>query len=514
MGDTVSELRARATSPVASRHLHIVETDGTEARPLADEGHVSALAWAHHHRDRLRISDSVVIVGALATAVAVRVAAEQAADTVPASYFSYVGIPALIGTMWLIALALFRTRDPHATTMGAIEYKRVINATAVAFGLFAMACVVFRVDFARGYFVVALPIGGIGLLIARWAWRKWLANQRRSGNYLSRAIVVGSRDDVEYVVDKIDRQSGASYLVVGAAVDDADLGAIVTVTHQVPIVSNVARAAAAAAALRADTVIVASQPVGSSDFVRKLSWDLEGTVTDLVLSSRLTDVAGPRIHFRPVDGLPLIHVEIPTFEGWRHSLKRSFDVAFAASALLVLAPLLAALSLWVRLDSAGPALFRQTRCGRNGREFQIFKFRSMVRTAEGDLAGLLDDNDASGLLFKMRNDPRVTRAGRWLRKYSLDELPQFWNVLIGDMSVVGPRPPLQSEVERYEDDVHRRLFIKPGLTGLWQISGRSDLGWAESVRLDLYYVENWSLTGDFMIIWRTIKALARPAGAY
>jgi exopolysaccharide biosynthesis polyprenyl glycosylphosphotransferase len=279
-------------------------------------------------------------------------------------------------------------------------------------------------------------------------------------------------------------------------------------------VADLAHVADAVAAMGVDTVIVAGQPSGGSQYIRNLGWELEATTAELVLSSRLTDVAGPRIHFRPVEGLPLIHVEIPHFEGAKHVLKRTFDLAVSALALLVLLPALAVIALCVKLDSAGPVLFRQERCGRNGLSFHMVKFRSMVQTAEDDLAGLLDKNEGAGVLFKIRNDPRITRVGRFLRKYSLDELPQLWNILVGDMSLVGPRPPLPREVECYETPVHRRLYIKPGLTGMWQVNGRSNLSWEDSVRLDLYYVENWSLTGDLMIMWRTVKAMAQPEGAY
>ena len=261
-------------------------------------------------------------------------------------------------------------------------------------------------------------------------------------------------------------------------------------------------------------MIVAGQFGGGSQTIRQLSWDLEGTATELVLTSRLADVAGPRIHFRPVEGLPLLHVEIPTFDGWRHVLKRTFDIVFAGTALVLFAPVLLIIAIFIRLDDGGPVFFRQTRCGRDGGTFEMIKFRSMVKAAEQDLAGLLDRDEGAGVLFKMRNDPRVTHVGRVLREHSLDELPQFWNIFVGDMSVVGPRPPLVCEVEAYEGNVRRRLMIKPGLTGLWQISGRSDLSWEESVRLDLYYVENWSLTGDLMIVWRTAKTLITAKGAY
>jgi exopolysaccharide biosynthesis polyprenyl glycosylphosphotransferase len=210
-----------------------------------------------------------------------------------------------------------------------------------------------------------------------------------------------------------------------------------------------------------------------------------------------------------------MHVELPQYEGGKHVLKRAFDIAASGAALLFLMPLMVIIGLLVRRGSPGPILFRQERVGRCGTPFYMLKFRSMVQNAEDDIASLLDQNQgAGGVLFKMKNDPRVTKVGQFLRTYSLDELPQLWNIFVGEMSLVGPRPPLRSEVANYEDRVHRRLYIKPGLTGMWQVNGRSDLDWDESVRLDLYYVENWSLAGDIMIMLRTVKVLLRADGAY
>jgi len=186
----------------------------------------------------------------------------------------------------------------------------------------------------------------------------------------------------------------------------------------------------------------------------------------------------------------------------------------SASALIVLLPVFAALAVLIKKDSPGPTFFVQKRVGVNGNTFRMFKFRSMHSNAEELLDQLQSQSEGNGLLFKMKDDPRVTQVGRWIRKYSLDELPQIFNVLRGEMSLVGPRPPLPKEVQAYEGHVGRRLYIKPGLTGLWQVSGRSDLDWEESVRLDLYYVENWSLTGDIMIMWRTFKVMLNPVGAY
>jgi exopolysaccharide biosynthesis polyprenyl glycosylphosphotransferase len=381
--------------------------------------------------------------------------------------------------------------------------------------MLAIAFLLLKVDSARPFFLLALPLGVAALVLERWLWRKWLIRQRSHGHYLARAIVVGSRDDVEYVVRQIDDKSGAGYQVVGAALENAETTISVTSGGSpVPIVADYAHVATAAQSLGVDAVIVAGHPRAAGTFIRDLGWDLEKTCAELVLSSRLTDVAGPRIHFRPVEGLPLIHVEIPQYDGAKHLLKRALDMTLSALGLLLVSPILLVIGLIVRLDSPGPALFRQERVGRNGKPFHMLKFRSMVETAEDDLAGLLDKNEGAGVLFKIRSDPRITRVGRFIRKYSLDELPQLWNIVAGQMSLVGPRPPLPAEVQNYETHMHRRLYIKPGLTGMWQVNGRSNLSWEESVRLDLYYVENWSLAGDLMIIWRTFKIIIRPQGAY
>lgn len=455
----------------------------------------SGLAWARRYRTRLKITDISIIVAAVGCAFLVRFGVSDPSAPFGAFHPDYWSISAIIIIAWIIALGAFHSRDSRVVGVGPAEYRTVMNASALTFGTLAILFLILQIDIARGFFLLALPLGVLGLLLDRWLWRKWLLHQRLFGHYLARAIVVGNREDVEYVVAQIDNKSGAAYFVVGAALDDSRDGHVTVGSHCVPIVADFAHVAEAAANLGVDTVIVAGQPQGGSSFIRNLGWELESTSADLVLSSRLTDVAGPRIHFRPVDGLPLIHVEIPRFEGAKHVLKRLLDVVATGCALVLLMPLLLVIGILIKLDSSGSILFRQERCGRGGRTFRMVKFRSMVTTAEDDLAGLLDQNEASGVLFKLRNDPRITRVGRVLRKYSLDELPQLWNIFVGDMSVVGPRPPLPDEVKGYETHVHRRLYIKPGLTGMWQVNGRSNLSWEDSVRLDLYYVENWSLAG-------------------
>jgi exopolysaccharide biosynthesis polyprenyl glycosylphosphotransferase len=284
--------------------------------------------------------------------------------------------------------------------------------------------------------------------------------------------------------------------------------------HDVPVLGTSDDVIRAVDAVGADTVAVVSHPGLSGHALRQLSWALEERDVELLVSPGIVEVAGPRISIRPMAGLSLLHLERPAFRGARRVLKRLFDYLVASGLIAVLSPLLIALAVAIRLTSRGPALFRQTRVGTNGRLFTVYKFRSMVVDAEARRAALVDQNDGHGVLFKMRTDPRVTRIGVLLRRYSLDELPQLLNVLRGNMSLVGPRPPLPLEVAGYSTDEVRRLRVRPGMTGLWQVSGRSDLTWEESLRLDLRYVDNWSISLDFSILWRTVRAVAQGSGAY
>ncbi|WP_224760720.1 sugar transferase [Salinibacterium sp. ZJ450] len=501
---TASARRAGTASAhrASTASAHSVSPDG----PSLGSG-----VWARRYRSKLLATDVAVI---LTTTLAFTVLMGPAIPDTAAGASRWWLITGLIALVWFGAMGALRSREWRVVGVGPTEYHRVVAATGLAFGVVAVLTLVADLSVPRGFFFTAAPVGVLGLLASRWAWRNWLTKQRRYGHYLSQAIVLGRRSDVEYVVQQIERKSGAAYHVIGVALSNGSDGPVRVEGREVPVVADLGDVADATAALQADFVIVAGDPRGGHDFVRNLAWELERTNAELVLASRLTDVAGPRIHFRPVEGLPLMHVELPNYEGARHVLKRGFDSVMAAGALFMLLPLLALIAVLVVRDSPGPALFRQERVGRDGRTFQMLKFRSMVQTAEADLALLLEQNEGAGLLFKMEHDPRVTRLGRVLRRYSLDELPQLWNVLVGDMSLVGPRPPLPREVEAYERHVHRRLFIKPGLTGMWQVNGRSNLSWEESVRLDLYYVENWSLMGDLVILWRTARVLMHPVGAY
>jgi exopolysaccharide biosynthesis polyprenyl glycosylphosphotransferase len=430
---------------------------------------------------------------------------------------------ALLGAMlpiaWVIMVAINRAYESRAVGVGATEFQRISHAFLHLIALVGVVAFAARLELSRAFIVIALPMIVVLDLIGRYGARKWLHRQRSCGRSMSSVLAVGDAPSIADFVALVRRDRYAGMRVVGACLpsdlaqsgDSADaLG-----SAGVPLLGNVDSVLKAARLSGANTVAVVSSATIGPEKLRWISWQLEGTDINLVVSPGLMEVAGPRLHIQPVAGLPLLHVEQPQFSGFRRVLKSAFDRISAAVALLALSPIFLGLMLAVRLTTRGPALFRQVRIGRDGSSFTMLKFRSMYADAESRKAELHTANvNADGLLFKIPNDPRITPIGRMLRKFSLDELPQLLNIVSGKMSLVGPRPPLPSEVERYEDHVRRRLLVKPGLTGLWQISGRSDLAWDEAVRLDLRYVENWSIALDLLILWKTVFAVVRGAGAY
>ncbi|MET3902813.1 sugar transferase [Paenarthrobacter sp. 4246] len=472
------------------------------------------LTWTRFLTYSLRLADTALVAVAVIAGTALNTHGMGTSPGGPAQA-QHLAMGLTLGVVWLAALEVYRTRDPKVLGVGPEEYKRVLSASFRVFGFLGIVAVVFRLEDVSSFVLVSLPLGLVALTGSRWGFRRWLSHEKSRGRCLSRAIVVGEPQDVRYVIKQINRKSGAAYDILGACLPGARRGTVLAVDHlRVPVLSSIYGVAHTVRQTGANAVIVAGPVPGGNQFIRELGWRLEENSAELVLAATLTNVAGPRIHWRPVEGLPLMHVDIPHYSGGKHTLKRLMDIAVSAAALLVLAPVLIVLAAIVRADSPGPVLFKQERIGKQGTTFRMLKFRSMVVDAEAHLEALSSQDEGAGVLFKIRGDPRVTRCGRWMRKYSLDELPQFWNVLVGNMSLVGPRPPLSREVSGYERHTHRRLLIKPGITGLWQINGRSDLPWDEAVRLDLYYVENWSIAGDLIIMWRTFRAMTRPSGAY
>ncbi|MCC4908017.1 sugar transferase [Microbacterium sp. cx-59] len=418
--------------------------------------------------------------------------------------------------VWLIALAATRSRSTEI--LAASEYRRLIAAAVFVFAAGASVNTVAPSTELRVQVLLGVPVALAAVLLNRTFWRRWAPRRRRLSS--PRTLLVGSRADLDILARTLQRDGRLGYHVVGTALVGAhaiestvvpDLSA--ASPGGVPILGPAVAAAQLAREIDAEIVMVAGA-TDDADFIRRLSWQLEGTATSLTVATLLTDVAAGRMSLRTAPGLALMNLRIPTYTGAPHRVKRVMDVLAAACAIVPIALVTPLIAAAIRLDSPGPVFFRQRRVGRDGHEFDIVKFRTMRPDAESELAGLSAANEAAGALFKVRRDPRVTRVGAILRKYSIDELPQFWNVLRGDMSVVGPRPPLPSEVRQYDDPVFRRLYLRPGITGPWQIGGRSDLSWQESVRLDLHYVENWSVPSDIGIMLRTAGVVLRAKGAY
>jgi exopolysaccharide biosynthesis polyprenyl glycosylphosphotransferase len=421
----------------------------------------------------------------------------------------------LVAGGWMLAIFASGCYDDRALGSGSDEFKRVTNASVRLAAVTGFLCYLTKTDISRGYIATTLILGTVGLLASRYALREYVYWQRRTGDWSHRLLAVGTREAVCELIAQTRAEPKAGFTVIAACLPRLEPD-LVFAGATVPVVGALDDVEASIAVTRADSVAVTRAPEISSEWLTRLAWKLEGRGVTLAVAPALTNVAGPRISIRPVAGLPLLHVEEPELSGSARLVKNILEKAIAGLALVLLAPLLLLLALVIRLDSRGPVLFRQERVGERERPFRLYKFRSMHIDAEPSADGLVGFNEADpvGLHFKVRDDPRITRVGRVLRRFSLDELPQLINVVRGDMALVGPRPPLPSEVARYADDYRRRLIVKPGITGLWQVSGRADLSWDDTVRLDLYYVENWSLALDIQILWKTIFAVVRARGAY
>ncbi|HEX5945212.1 MAG TPA: sugar transferase [Acidimicrobiales bacterium] len=428
---------------------------------------------------------------------------------VPYVLIALIGLP-----LWVGVLALAGCYDRRILGVGADEYRRVLNGGVHFLAVVALAHFLGRLVIARGYVGVLIPVALVLTLLTRYGVRSWVRHQRRHGRYVNRLLLVGTPTAVVEVGQHLVRSEWSGFLLVGLCVEaGVETGGALTIgARSVPVVGTSADVVAAVAACRADAVAITTESKPGE--LQMLAADLAHADVELLVAPAIADVAGPRTVVRDVAGLSLLHVGEPTFTGPQRVVKEVFDRTSAAVALLALIPVFAVVAVAVKLDSRGPVFYRQVRVGRDGRRFRMVKFRTMVAGADRQRAALEHRNEADGLLFKLRTDPRVTRTGRLLRRFSIDELPQVLNVLRGEMSMVGPRPPLPAEVDLYESHVNRRLLVKPGITGLWQVSGRSDLSWDEAVRLDLYYVDHWSPTMDLTIMAKTFSAVLRGAGAY
>ena len=424
---------------------------------------------------------------------------------------SYILLGAVLPIAWLACVALERGYETRYFGTGPDEFRSIIRAAVVLTALVAIASYATKSEVARGFVVLAVPTTCLAAMFARWLLHRSISKRRFAGRCMRKVLVVGRNDQVTTLHRHMEERPADGYIVVATCLPRGD-------AFDEPAPERLGRTEmdilAAVDQYGVDVVAVAADPELAGHSLRKLSWALEQRGVDLIVSPGIVEVAGPRISIRPVAGLSLLHLERPSVSGGPHLLKNIFDRVVGCLMLLGIAPLLLVTAILIKLTSRGPVLFRQTRVGRGGEQFSMLKFRTMVVDAEARKAELRALNEGNGILFKLRDDPRVTSVGRYLRRFSIDELPQLVNVLRGDMSLVGPRPPLPAEVAQYAIDDARRMLVKPGLTGLWQVSGRSDLTWEESVRLDLRYADNWSIALDLLILWKTARAVLGSDGAY
>jgi len=413
---------------------------------------------------------------------------------------------------WLLAIATFGGYRNDVFGAGTDEYKRVFNASVVSAGLLGVGCYLAKFQLARGFFVLAFGLGIPALLLSRWLLRKAVHRARRQGRLQYRVVIAGSPQHVDEIAAVLQRESWLGYHVAGALVPATDLRE--ETATGVPVVGTTANATQVVRSIGADVIFFAGGALTSSTQLRQIAWDLEKDEVQVVVAPSVTDVSNERVRVRPVGGLPLMHIDPPRATDASRWGKRLFDIVGSGALILAFAPIFLFASLRIWLHDRGPILYRQTRIGRDGEEFSCLKYRSMVTNADELIAQLQADLGQSALLFKMKEDPRITKPGTWLRRYSVDELPQLFNVLRGDMSLVGPRPQVAREVALYSNAMSRRLRVRPGMTGLWQVSGRSELSVEEAIRLDLYYVDNWSMLQDLSILGRTVGAVFGSRGAY
>ena len=402
---------------------------------------------------------------------------------------------------WLFFLWLNGSRDVKILGFGADEYKRLINATLLSFTFIAFISYIFKLEISRAFVLVVFPFGLLTLFITRRFLRKKLLVDRKKGRYLSNVLLIHT-DEIDPVETRLNLAEYAGFKITEKIkkLDSADL--------------DFKEVLEKAINTNCDQIMIGQTAKVSASDLRKLGWALENTDIDLVVAPAVTEIAGPRLKVSNVEGLPLLHLEQPSFSGGARFTKRFIDIFIAIIGLVVVSPILLIVALFIKTFDSGSVIYKQKRIGKNNKEFIVYKFRTMYEGSHEQREKIMAEMNKDPRLAKNPQDPRVTKPGLFLRRWSIDEIPQLINVLKGEMSLVGPRPPLAEEVNRYEKSEKRRLLVKPGLTGLWQVSGRSELDWEDAVRLDLYYVENWSLTLDLLIILRTAAAVWRGEGAY
>jgi exopolysaccharide biosynthesis polyprenyl glycosylphosphotransferase len=463
-------------------------------------GRGSSLNWKPNLRKNISIIDFISLLFAVALILTLRFPQTWQGE-LSAYEIRNIFLALLVLVSWLFFLWFNGSRDTNILGFGADEYKRLINATLFSFTSIAFISYIFKLEISRAFILLVFPFGLITLFVSRRMLRRRLLKARSEGRYLSKVLLLhsGENDPVE---SRLSIASHAGFDVVykvqtleGSKLDFKQIVA--------KSIEN-----------NCDQIMVGQSAIISAAELRKLGWALEETSIDLIVAPAVTEIAGPRLKVSNVEGLPLLHLEQPVFSGVSRVTKRLLDLVLSVIGLIFISPFLLIVALMIKFYDRGSIFYTQKRIGQNNREFSVYKFRTMYEGSHEQRGKVMAETNKDPRLAKDPQDPRVTKPGLFLRRWSIDEIPQIINVLKGEMSLVGPRPPLAEEVNQYEKSEKRRLLVKPGLTGLWQVSGRSELDWEDAVRLDLYYVENWSLTLDILIIIRTAAAVWRGEGAY
>jgi exopolysaccharide biosynthesis polyprenyl glycosylphosphotransferase len=501
--------------------------DATSATPEPDPAHdtialrmPARIGWAeaHSHRDRphlrrdpLRVYATRAILLDLVAVMVAGIVGFILRWAIPYSVElnnpTYVSLVVIVVVSWLAALVLKGAYDTRILGVGSEEFKRVVSATATVLGAVAITAFAFKLDLSRGFVLITFAVGILLLLSVRWSLRAWLRHERRYGHFLHRTIVVGADPMKSEIVDMLDRDPVAGFTVVDVIEEPAvEVGDAALDAWLDEVMTRISLQ-------DADTVAVAGSPALGHQVIQRLAWRLEGPRVDLLVAPAVGDVAGPRVTMRMAADLPLLHLDEPHLTGPKRAIKRTLDVVAGILLFCLFLPFMIVAAVGVWATSRGPIFYFQQRIGRGGQIIRFPKFRSMYVGADklrDEVIGVPDEAIAD----RYRRDPRITPFGRFLRRWSIDEMPQVVNVIMGSMSLVGPRPVLLEEMPLLGDADHRRHLTKPGLTGLWQVSGRKTVDWEERMRLDLDYVEHWSPALDLVIVAKTAKAILVGDGAY
>ncbi|HYI55265.1 MAG TPA: sugar transferase [Microlunatus sp.] len=506
---TVRVHRLRPQPPITTaQHSPTPLSDGVpviQPEEVVEAKRVRFSAWSHRYVARIVVADAL-IGGVLCAVLATY------SNTLSDEGTGVVALLTLVGAiLWTAAIAVARGYHRAQVGFGSDEIRSVLRAGVALVFVGAFPAGLMQETALLKLVVVGTPAAVVLSLIIRYVARKSLHRQQAKGRNMRHVIVVGTSTAAKELKDRLNREPHGGMKVVGVCVPSDERGKVLDLG--MPVLGELEDAALVVQQYGCDAVAVTSDDATRHNYLRELSWSLEGTGVEMLVDPGLVEVAGPRMHIRPLMGFPLLHIEEPHFTGWRRVAKRAADILITSIGLVIISPLMIGIGLAVKFQDGGPVIFRQTRVGRGGQPFSMLKFRSMVIDAEARKASLMESNEGKGGLFKLSHDPRITRLGKFLRDFSLDELPQLFNVLNGSMSLVGPRPHLAQELAQMPREASRRSLVTPGLTGLWQVSGRSDLEGDDAIRLDLRYVENWSFTLDLLILWKTASAVLAKRGA-